>query len=195
MYVTNSFSQPIKIVYYTYPLCQISWGMQESWRRLVKTYGDRISFQFCLARENDKSSDVELSSYSACLAVKAAGLQSPTAADLFLNKLREAAMEEKRDISRVDVLVEVAREVNKQHRGLLDLHRFGKDFDAKATRQALHADLEKIHRNRIDSFPTITMTLAGKGLKLAGHCSYQRLTTALHKLLGASDSTSQVSYG
>lgn len=186
MYAPNPFARTIKIVYYTHPLCRTSWKMQESWQRFVNTYNDYISFQFCLAKETadiGKGAESTSSSYLPCRAVKAASLQSAAAADFYLSELREAAMAEQRDISQPSVLFEVARHVNKQSRINFELHRFGTDFDAKVTRQALQADLQKIYRNRIDTFPTITMTSDGKGIKLVGLCSYQQLSMAMHKLL------------
>lgn len=118
----------------------------------------------------------------ASLAVKAAALQSQRAADLYLGALRRAAMADLRDISKMDVLVEVAREVSKYHRNILDLHQFGKDFDSRASRQALHEDQHKIRLNGIHVVPTLTFTLDGKGIKVSGVNSYERLTGILAKL-------------
>jgi putative protein-disulfide isomerase len=186
MYAPKPFSQTIKIVYYTSPLCRTGWAMRENWQRFVNNFEHYMSFQFCLAGETADSSqatEAGLSSYLACLAIKAAGMQSPVAADLYLTRLREAAIDEKRDISQVSVLVELARDVSKLHRANFDLHQFGHDFDTKATRQALQADFQKIHNNRIDTFPTLTLTLGGKGIKMTGYCSYQKLSQAMQKLL------------
>jgi predicted DsbA family dithiol-disulfide isomerase len=159
--------------------------MQDSWQRFTSTFGDHISVQFCLNREQGESAKPleRSSSFLMCLAVKAAALQSPVAADLYLRQLRQAAFVEKRDVSQVGALVDVAREVNKLHRAHFNFHRFGADFDTRGTREALQADLLKIIRNRIDTFPTVTFTTGGKGIKIAGASSYQQLASAVQKLL------------
>jgi predicted DsbA family dithiol-disulfide isomerase len=188
---SHSLQQTIKLVYYTHPICHTGWAMQENWQRFLATYNHHMSIQFCIAREAadpGKDPDRLLSSYAACLAVKAASMQSPMAADLYLQRLREAAIDEQRDISQMGVLVDLARDVNKLHRSNFDYQRFGSDLDARTTRQALQTDLQKIYCNRIDTFPTLTLTWGGKGIKMVGFCTYQQLSGAMQKLLRMSQS-------
>nr|WP_295922074.1 DsbA family protein [uncultured Dyadobacter sp.] len=191
MYTQDPYSQVVKIVYYTHPLCPVSWAMQADWQRFVGTFGPYISTQFCMAgNASDPAQSPEKGAFPAyvtCLAVKAAGLQSSVAADLYLGRLRKAAMAEQRDILQPSVLAELAREISKYYRGEFDFHRFGKDFDTRATRQALHADVQKAYCNRIDRFPTLTLTVAGKGIKIAGQATYEKLVTAIRKLLTGAD--------
>ena len=51
--------------------------------------------------------DPPTSSYPACIAIKAAELQSAEAADLYLGWLRHAVMTQRRNIARREVLLEV----------------------------------------------------------------------------------------
>ncbi|TLV03412.1 DsbA family protein [Dyadobacter luticola] len=189
MYRSESLPQPIKIVLYTHPFCRTSWNMQKHWRRFADTFASYMTYQFCISKETPASATEEepvTSPHAACLAVKAAGLQSPLAADLYLERLREAAFVEDRDVSKMNVLVELARDVNKAHRGFFDFQRFGSDFDAKPARLALQADLQRIYCNRIEKFPTITMTTAGTGLKMTGLSTYQQLAQNIHRLMDMS---------
>ncbi|MBZ9768261.1 DsbA family protein [Mesorhizobium sp. CA6] len=57
--------------------------------------------------------DPPASSWPACVAVKAIGLQSPAAGDLYLRQVRRALMLEGRNVARDKVLVELARELAK----------------------------------------------------------------------------------
>lgn len=165
--------------------------MQADWQRFAETFAQYISTHFCMAGNvpgpGQSPEKGAFPAYLTCLAVKAAGLQSAVAADLYLGRLRKAAMAEQRDILQPNVLAEVAREISKNHRSLFDFHRFGKDFDTRATRQALHADIQKAHCNRIDRFPTLTLTVAGKGMKMAGQITYGKLVTVVQKLLTGAD--------
>lgn len=187
MYPQDLYPQVVKVVYYTHPLCPVSWAMQAEWERFTEHFGKYISTQFCMAGNAPDTSETPENSvfpaYVTCLAVKAAGLQSPVAADLYLGRLRKAAMAEQLDVLQPNVLVGLAREISKYHRNQFDFHRFGKDFDTRAARQALHADLQKAHCNRIDRFPTLTFTVKGRGVKLAGYCTYAKLVAAVNKLL------------
>nr|WP_295926799.1 DsbA family protein [uncultured Dyadobacter sp.] len=188
----NSDQLPtIKVVYYTHPLCVDSWAMQPCWDQLIQNFGELLSFHFCMTSAPTSAEDAipapgtsaaKSTRDVASLAVKAAALQSQRAADLYLAGLRRAAMAEQQDISRMDILVEVAREVSKYHRNILNLHQFGKDFDSRASRQALYEDQQKIRLNGIRTVPTLTFTLEGKGIKVSGVNSYERLTGILAKL-------------
>lgn len=59
------------------------------------------------------ANDPPASSWPACLAVNAAGLQSPAAGDLYLRQVRRALMLEGRNVARNEVLVELAGELAK----------------------------------------------------------------------------------
>lgn len=181
----------IKVVYYTHPLCADSWAMQPCWAQLIQNFGQLLSFHLCMAAAPTAEKDMAATPDTfaakgtrdiATLAVKAASLQSQRAADLYLAALRKAAMADHRDISEMDVLVAVAREVSKHHRSIFNLHQFGKDFDSRASRHALSEDQQKIRLNGIRVIPTLTFTLDGKGIKVTGISSCERLTGILERL-------------
>lgn len=178
----NTFTHPkIKIVYYTHPLCPVSGKMQEHWRRLLSDFGQYISFKFCMA-ETVSGLPPETKTSFACQAVKTAELQSPWAADLYLDALRSVVATGERDISRLEVLVEVAREVGKKNPVKFNFDRFSKEFDTRKSRQAVQEDLQKIRINRIDQLPTITFTVDSRGFKTTGYKSYEQLLQLLMKI-------------
>lgn len=186
-------STNVKIIYYTHPLCPVSWTMQDDWQRFVTVFGQGINFRFCMSglaqaapQETEPGPDgnTKLPAAIACQAVKAASLQSQWAADLYLDALRKAAMTTDQDISQMDVLVDIGRNISRDHRKVFDLQRFGMDVNSRITRRALQEDLMKIRINKVERFPTITFTVDGKGIKLTGHNTYEQLVAAYRKLSG-----------
>ncbi|WP_353720258.1 DsbA family protein [Dyadobacter sp. 676] len=187
----------IKIVYYTHPLCPVSWRMQKDWQQFISVFGQFLSFRFCMSAPALNVPDVSLDNNTklpatnACQAVKAASLQSQWAADTFLDALRKAAMQDERDVSQMDVLVEIAREISRNHRQIFDLQRFGMDLNSRYTRRAIQDDLLKIRINKVDRFPTITFTVDGKGIKVTGYNSFDQLASIFRKLSAQSNKDSR----
>lgn len=162
--------------------------MQQHWHEFTTKFSELINAKFCLAtwdattRGSDEPGH-EAPNLKACQAVKAVSLQSQKAADLYLAALRKAAFADGRDISRAPVLVELARDISRVNHNVLDLQRFGRDFDSPATRRALQKDALKIRTNKIDSCPTITFTVNGFGTKATGLLSFGQLTAMLQKVI------------
>lgn len=191
MFSKNQDRERIRIVYYTHPLCSESWQMQESWQRLLDEFGRQVSIHICIGDcpaalgskpDAQRGPGPKSTRDIAGLAVKTASLQSQSAADLYLAALRKAAFADERDISKLDVLVDVAREVSKYHRHKFDLQRFGKDFDSRLSRQALFDDQQKIRLNNISTLPTLTFTVAGRGMKVTGFNSFEQLARIMGRL-------------
>lgn len=180
----------VNIVYYTQPLCPVSWRMQEHWQEFTTKFSELINVRFCLATHEATGRGTEARSHGAsniraCQAVKAVSLQSQRAANLYLHALRKAALADGRDISHTRVLVELAREISRENPGILDLQRFGTDFDSPTTRRALQQDALKIRTNKIDSCPTLTFTVNGRGLKATGFLSFPQMAAMLQKALAS----------
>lgn len=178
----------VNIVYYTQPLCPVSWRMQQHWDEFTTKFSELINVRFCLVTSDTMSrspegSGREPSNIRACQAVKAVSLQSQRAANLYMNALRNAALADGRDISLSRVLVDLARDISRENHGVLDLQKFGTDFDSPATRRALQKDALKIRTNKIDSCPTITFTVNGHGFKATGFHSFQQLAAMLKRAL------------
>lgn len=127
--------------------------------------------------------DPPASSHPGCLAVKAAELQSADAADLYLRRLREAVMTQRRNIARPEVLLELADEVAAGAPDRLDAVRLRRDLDGQAAREALREDIKEARYRGIGRFPTLTLCLrGGTGIVLVGYRPYEALLSALARI-------------
>lgn len=127
--------------------------------------------------------DPPASSYPACIAVKAAELQSADAADLYLRRLREAVMTERRNIARREVLLELAHEVAAAAPDRLDAARLRGDLDCEAPLVALRADIKEARYRGIGRFPTLTLRRrSGAGVVIVGYRPYEVLLAAIARI-------------
>ncbi|MHA6250028.1 DsbA family oxidoreductase [Pontibacter sp. CAU 1760] len=124
------------------------------------------------------------SSYPACIAVKAAEMQSPVAAEAYLRKLREAIMLHGKDIADWEVLQQVGEELHKENQALVDVDRLQRDMGSKAAREAFEEDLQKVRLHGISRFPALTMKREGEGqgVIIIGYRPYEALEEALHQV-------------
>lgn len=105
--------------------------------------------------------DPPASSWPSCRAVKAAGLQSPAAADVYLRRIREAVMIGGLNIAREDVLVAVARRLAEDRPGLFDADRFVVDLAGREARAALEDDVRETRFHRVGRFPCLGLHRPG----------------------------------
>lgn len=129
------------------------------------------------------------SSYAACLAVKAAGLQSAAAGEAMLRRLRVAAMTERQDVSDPAVLRALAREVADAAPALLDPDRFAADLDGPEAEAVFRDDLREARYLGLGRTPSLTLrrtvdTTAGENrtILLVGYRPYAVLRRALDHL-------------
>lgn len=126
--------------------------------------------------------DPPASSYPACIAVKAAERQGPTAIEAYLRRLREAAMMERRNIARRDILLAVGQETATN--GLLDFSRFCADLDAAEPMDSFRQDLRDAAYYGIGRFPTLILhRYDGRGIVLIGYRPYDALRAAIEHLV------------
>ena len=124
--------------------------------------------------------DPPASSYPACMAVSCAALQSFEAADVYLTKLREAIMVHGLNISKNEVLLDLARQTASEHPQLFDYVIFLSQWKSNAPREAFKKDLQLISLCKIGRFPTITLTdQAGRGIIMPGYRPYEALLSSL----------------
>ena len=127
--------------------------------------------------------DPPSSSYPACLAVKAAELQSAAAAERLLRRLREAVMVERRNVARGEVILAVADELAAEEPARFDAARFRRDFDAPAALDALREDVKELRYLGIGRFPSLTLRRAGgPGIIIVGYRPYDALLAALARV-------------
>jgi predicted DsbA family dithiol-disulfide isomerase len=133
------------------------------------------------------------SSYPACLAVKAAGLQSEAAAEAVLRRLREAVFLERRDVSDPATLRALARSVADARPDLLDFSRFSTDLAGPEAEAAFRDDLREARYLGLTRTPALTLRCVdgaaegaddgqGRTLLLVGYRPYAVLRRALAHL-------------
>jgi len=123
-----------------------------------------------------------LSSYPACIAVKAAALQSAGAEEAYLRRLREAAMTRLQDISSETVLQLIAAEVATALPQSFDAARFANDLVNGAALEAFRKDMNETKLQRIGRFPSLVFRKEGGGaLLVLGHRPYSVLQDILGK--------------
>jgi len=130
-------------------------------------------------------SDPPASSYPACIAVKAAERQGQATVEVYLRRLREAAMMERRNIAHRDILLAVAEQTacDSAEGTALDLDRFSTDLYAPETVEAFRQDLRDAAYYGIGRFPTLIFRqLDGRGIVLVGYRPYEVLCDALEHL-------------
>lgn len=129
--------------------------------------------------------DPPASSYLPCVAVKAAELQSLTAAERYLRRLREAVMLHGHNIARQGVLSAVAADVARDlPPDLFDPDTFDQHLHSPAPVNAFREDLKQAAYRNIGRFPTLTLRRAGEdnGLITVGYRPYALLRQTLARL-------------
>ncbi len=120
--------------------------------------------------------DPPSSSYPACIAVKTALLQSKTAADDYLFQIRKCLMEEGENISRREVLLDIASKLKYED---FNFAQFETDLKTDKGKDLFRSDLQKARFYSIGRYPTLTMKNAeGKGIMIVGYRPYEALVEA-----------------
>lgn len=180
--VTKAVQKPVKIVYFTDPICSSCWGIEPQLRKLKLAYGDSIEIEYRMggllpdwsynsggiskpsdvAHHWDEVSqhydmpidgDVWLedplpSSYPPSIAFKAAQLQDPDKAVLFLREIREMVFLKKKNITKWEHLEQAAINVG------LNISRFRSDYEGKA-KELFNEDLDLARKSGVRGFPTL----------------------------------------
>ncbi len=97
--------------------------------------------------------DPPASSYPACVAVKCAMLQSPALGELYLHFIQEAIMMHSLNISKYEVLQQVAVLVNATA-SCFNLDRFIADMSNGNGLEAFRKDIQEVKYRAIQRFPT-----------------------------------------
>jgi putative protein-disulfide isomerase len=127
--------------------------------------------------------DPPASSYPACVAVKAAERQSAAGAALYLRRLREAVMLDRRNIARRDVLLEIAGELAGDAPRALDLERFTRDLTGEAAGALFRDDLKEARYLGISRFPTLVLGRpGGRSAALVGYRPWSALAEAIAQM-------------
>ena len=121
--------------------------------------------------------DPPTSTYPPCIAFKAAFFQDASMAEVYLRRLREAVLTDRRNISRENVLFELAEDVG------FDMDRFREDFLTGPAQEAFYEDLREARGRGITGFPTLVIrNRLGQEITLVGYRPYSDYENAMKRL-------------
>ncbi len=174
--------KPVKIIYFTDPICSSCWGIEPQLRKLKLEYGSDVEIEYRMggllpdwsynsggiskpsdvAHHWDEVSqyynmpidgDVWLedpldSSYPPSIAFKAAQMQDPHKAVLFLRALRELLFLQKKNITKWTYVAQAAAKTG------LDTARLRTDYDGQA-QTLFQEDLNLARQMKVRGFPTL----------------------------------------
>lgn len=119
-------------------------------------------------------------SYPACMAVKAAEMQSPMAGEAMLRWLREAVMMHRKNIGEKEVILEIAE--NLVDEGLLSMQKFERSFFSEESATAFRMDLNAVKLKGISRFPTMLISSGNKTVQITGYRPFSVLLDAFKAL-------------
>lgn len=153
----EQFSGRLKVTYRAFPIVkdvdevlpadkteriQFFQGLATFFREVSKRTGIKIDPSFLY-------DDPPKSTWPACTAFKAAMRQGTRKGERFLRRLRRAGLQESRNITRGEVLKELAEDSG------LDIDRFMRDFYSKETEREVEEDFETGIREGVAGIPAL----------------------------------------
>ena len=123
--------------------------------------------------------DPPASSYPACIAVKAASLQSPDAGQEYLHLVQKAVMTERRNIAKQQVLLDIAKDMT----SLFDVRKFRTQLLGDKARDEFRKDLQEAKFLHIARLPTIIFKGARETSLISGYQKADQLTQAAQKAM------------
>ncbi|WP_077623047.1 ClpXP adapter SpxH family protein [Sediminibacillus massiliensis] len=116
----------------------------------------------------------------ASIAIKAAELQGKKAGRSFLRKVQESLFLNKKDVSKEEVLMECAKDIN------LDMDEFQQDLYSNTAKKALQCDLKLTQEMDVEYIPTMVFFNQSEeegGLKVSGLYPYEIYVKILKQML------------
>lgn len=127
--------------------------------------------------------DPPASSYPACIAVKCATLQCNEAGEKYLRLLREAIMLYGKNISKQDVLNQVAEQLAVRNADIFNINNFYKDLENGNGIEAFRLDMNQVRLLNINRFPTLVIKGPDKSaIMVSGYRSYTGLISAINQV-------------
>lgn len=127
------------------------------------------------------------SSYPACIAVKCAEFQGLNFADRYLRLLREAVMIQGDNIAKQDVLIRVAKELEREYPSF-DLLLFEADLLSDKGIDAFRNDLQQVRYHNINRFPAFILRRSQqRSILITGYRPYNDLMDAIRKVSSGLD--------
>ena len=112
-------------------------------------------------------------SYLACMAVKAAALQSKVAEEAMLRKLREAVMMHQRNIGELEVVLAVAEDLDQKQ--ILKKDTFRDDLFSEKVSKSFKEDLNRTKAGSVTRFPTFLINYKEKTYQITGYRPFKEL--------------------
>jgi predicted DsbA family dithiol-disulfide isomerase len=207
----KAVEKPLRVIYFTDPICSSCWGIEPQLRKLKMEYGalldieyhmggllpdwsynsggiskpadvashwDEVSLYYDMPIDGDVWLEDPLdSSYPPSIAFKAAQMQDPNKALLFLRRIKEMVFLKKKNICKWEHLSAAAVETG------LDPVKLDLDVQEKA-KQYFQEDLQLTGSWNIKGFPTLFITDAkGNQEKIYGVKPYSVYEAAISSLL------------
>ena len=214
----KAMRKPIKIIYFTDPICSACWGIEPQLRKLNLAYGEMVEIEYHMggllpdwsynsggiskptdvahhwdevSKYYDMPIDGDLwledplhSSYPPSIAFKAAQMQDPEKAVLFLREIREMVFLQKKNITKWNYLETAARKVG------LNTEKFKAEYEGTA-KGPFEADLKLCREMGVRGFPTLFITdTTGKSITVNGAKSYKVIEASILQLLPTASSKS-----
>ena len=125
--------------------------------------------------------DPPASSYPACIAVKAAQLQSPEMGWEYFKLLQNAAMADARNIAKANVLLSLSAQLAALHESF-DPVQFELDYNSEAAMHSFRKDLTDAQHDRVKRLPTMVIRKStGEQMSLAGFRTYDEVMRLLRE--------------
>lgn len=127
--------------------------------------------------------DPPSSSYPACIAVKAAALQSLHFEDIYLRKLREAVMMRGENISKREVILSMAEKLA-GHDRKFSFEKFQYDLQNDVVLEIFQKDLQEVKYHNINRFPSLVIkNWENRAIIISGYRPYSILIDAIKRLI------------
>jgi predicted DsbA family dithiol-disulfide isomerase len=126
--------------------------------------------------------DPPASSYPACIAFKCVQLQSTTWAELYLRLLREACMLYGKNISKLDELLLLAKDLKKLYPDF-NVNQFKEDLTRGTGKESFRADMQEVNSCNINRFPSMILRRQDQqSMLVTGYRSYAALIDIIKQM-------------
>ncbi|MGN6249305.1 MAG: DsbA family oxidoreductase [Ginsengibacter sp.] len=127
--------------------------------------------------------DPPASSYPACVAVKAAAIQSREAEENLLRLLREEVMLSGKNIAKKEIIYEAVERLGEIDENF-DPQKFQKDFVGNDALELFRKDLAEVEMKHIARFPSLVIKNNNKAILISGCHPYAYVIQQLQNLTG-----------
>lgn len=187
--------KPIEMYVFLDPLCPECWSLEPYIRKLSIEYGRFFTHRSIVSTlfhpVNSKKQSIREHTtcqkeneitcpWNVSIAIKAAEIQGKKSAKMFLRKLQEYVFIKNEDVSKDDILIKIAEEIN------IDVDEFLEDLHGTSAKRAFQCDVKLTREMEITHKPTIIFFNQDSddyGIKIPGVYPYEVYELILQELL------------